>query len=71
MKPDRYWHAYCGPCRTYLQMQVRYGRSVTELLCPRCGRFSVAYKCTPYPLSGAETSVAYKERERCRRKNRG
>lgn len=68
VKPDRYWHAYCDPCRIYLQVQVRYGRKVISLMCPQCGRMSVAYTSTPYPLRGAATAVAYQEKERCRRK---
>ena len=70
MKPDRYWHAYCGPCRRYLMMSVRHGRHVTELMCRNCGRFSAAYKSTAYPLKGADLAVAYKEKEGCRRSNR-
>lgn len=68
MKPDRYWHAYCGPCRVYLQMPVRYGRKLLSLMCPRCGRMSIVYKCTPYALKGALISTAYQEVTKCPRR---
>jgi hypothetical protein len=71
MKPDRYWHAWCGTCQIYLQLQARHATRVQSVICPHCCQDVQVTTRTNYPLAGAEHCTGWKELPCRRQKKKG